>query len=202
VPIARPPTKGATSRKIQSRQPHVKEEAARSECQKTPSGHVNVVREFAFYNLRLLHRGGRGQLRRGAGVQGLNKTAIVATHPILDVLTSLKLWGDTMRYLFMAVLLAAVSPAQTQPSTQMVSAGELLSWCSDGSAAGSLACTAYIMGIADAVHDPSARSCPGSASREQIRVAVMRYIASSSGLDLPAAVSVTAALQAAFPCRS
>ena len=42
-----------------------------------------------------------------------------------------------MRYLLIAVTLVTISPAQAQPSTQMVSARELLDWCSDGSTAGS-----------------------------------------------------------------
>jgi Rap1a immunity proteins len=90
--------------------------------------------------------------------------------------------------------------AQAQPSTQMVEARELIAWSSDGSAEGSAACIAYIMGIADAVSDPKVHSCPGSATRNQIRAAVMQHLARSPGLDLPAALYVTAALQSAFPC--
>jgi hypothetical protein len=109
-----------------------------------------------------------------------------------------------MRYRLLVLTitaLAVISQVQAQNSTQMVSARELLSWCSDGSAASSLACTAYIMGVADAVADANAASCPGSATREQIRVAVMRNVSASPGLDLPAAVPVTVALQVAFPCK-
>lgn len=111
-----------------------------------------------------------------------------------------------MRYLLIAVTLLAVTPVQAQssaqviPSTQMVSARELLGWCSDSSTEGLVACTAYIMGIADAVADPSARSCPGGATRAQMRGAVMQDVVSAARQDLPAAVPVTVALQAAFPC--
>ena len=83
----------------------------------------------------------------------------------------------------------------------MVSAHELLGWCSDGTEAGSAACTAYIMGIADAVADPSATSCPGTATRAQIRASVMRYVATRPELDLPAGAPVTIALRDAFPCQ-
>jgi hypothetical protein len=62
-----------------------------------------------------------------------------------------------------------VDAARSQSSTQMVQARELLAWCSDGSATGSAACTAYIMGIADAVAHPSAASCPGSYAKPNSR---------------------------------
>src|SRR5947207_469471 len=88
-------------------------------------------------------------------------------------------------------------------STQMVEARELLGWCADGSPAGSAACTAYIMGIADAVAASNAVSCPGNSSRAQIREVVVRFMRGQqeSHLGLPAGIFVTAALRSAFPCR-
>jgi Ssp1 endopeptidase immunity protein Rap1a len=93
--------------------------------------------------------------------------------------------------------------ALAEPSIQMVEMRELLRWCADGSPAGAAACTAYIMGIADAVTEPSAVSCPKTATREQIREAVIRDIITNQppGLSLPAVAPVTVALRRAFPCR-
>ena len=84
---------------------------------------------------------------------------------------------------------------------QMVEARELLGWCTDGSPAGSATCTGYIMGIADAVTDPVAQSCPQSATRNEIREAVVRYM-QSLNIDVPATAAVTLALKQAFPCRA
>src|SRR5262249_29510322 len=90
-----------------------------------------------------------------------------------------------------------------QAYAEMIETRELLSWCADGSSAGTAACTAYIMGISDAVTEPSAASCSSRASRSQIREAVVRHIMSlqaQAALDFPAALPVTLALRQTFPC--
>jgi hypothetical protein len=87
---------------------------------------------------------------------------------------------------------------------QVVEARELLRWCAEGSAAGTAACTAYIMGISDAEAAPGAMSCPKSATRAQIRKAVVSHMMTAQPkviLDLPAMGPVMLALQDAFPCR-
>ncbi len=92
--------------------------------------------------------------------------------------------------------------AVSQSSEQIVLARELLSWCSAGTEAGTAACEAYIMGIADAAVDEKNASCPGNATRSQMRIAVMRRVAQSPALDLPAMLSVRIALREAFPCNN
>jgi len=97
-----------------------------------------------------------------------------------------------------------IGPADAQPSTQMVETKELISWCADGSPVGSAACTAYIMGIADSLKPATAPSCPGSATRDQIRDAVVNHILTSQPSnigEIPAAAPVLFALQNAFPCK-
>ena|SRR5262245_36749337 len=104
--------------------------------------------------------------------------------------------------IIVAGVLMCANQLQAEESTD-VSVRELMSWCSDGSAAGALACTAYIAGIADAAPSTSSMFCPGRATRDQIRVVVMRYIAARPWLDqleMQAVIPVTLALQEAFPC--
>jgi hypothetical protein len=94
--------------------------------------------------------------------------------------------------------------ASAQNSNQMVETREFLAWCAAGTDSGTAACTAFIMGVADAVAAPSAASCPGTATRSLIREAVIRDIMGRQPIalmDLPAVVAVTSALQAAYPCR-
>src|SRR6476620_10441551 len=94
--------------------------------------------------------------------------------------------------------------ADAQPSDQMVQTRELLGWCADGSSAGSAACTAFVMGVSNSAMTPSASSCPGSATRSQIRAAVVQDILTLQppAPELPAALPVLVALQRAFPCKS
>lgn len=87
---------------------------------------------------------------------------------------------------------------------ELVSARELLTWCADGSPAGTAACSAYIAGIADAVTDPSAMSCSAKASRSEVRKAVVKEmfsLQSQALLDFPAVASVTLALRTVYPCK-
>src|SRR5256885_14873149 len=88
--------------------------------------------------------------------------------------------------------------------SQPVEGRELMEWCAGGSSAGTAACTAYIMGMADAITDARFASCTKGVARNQIRGAVIKELLALPPqvlLDLPAGLPLTQALQRAFPCQ-